>query len=88
MELGLGEVRGCSSCCQFRWLPPQSDSLSPPRLPFKIALAAPGLQRFPDISAKLVRMCEITGNRRRCKNFFENSCPEGHRRVHQAREQR
>src|SRR5271165_3666916 len=29
-------------------------------------------QRFPGISAKLVRKCEITGNRRRCKKFLAN----------------
>jgi hypothetical protein len=30
-----------------------------------------GEQRFPGISAKLVRSCEITGNFHRCKNIFE-----------------
>src|SRR5207237_1425866 len=33
-----------------------------------------GGQRFPGISAKLVRMCEITANLWRCKNIFENFC--------------
>ena len=29
----LRKVRACGSCCQFLWLPPPGDSLSPPRLP-------------------------------------------------------
>src|SRR5271167_935896 len=58
-----------------------SDSLSPPRLPCvfikDVLLAAPGSLRFPGISAKLVRICEITGNFHRCKiflNYFANFC--------------
>ena len=30
----------------------------------------PGARRFPGISAKLVRMCEITANFHRCKLFL------------------
>src|ERR1700691_517511 len=36
-----------------------------------------GGQRFPGISAKLVRMCEITGNFHRCKKFFAIFCQRG-----------
>src|SRR5579863_10048073 len=42
-----------------------------------IALAAPGLLRFPGHSAKLVRICQITGNFHRCKiflSYFANFC--------------
>ena len=42
--------------------------------PLKMLLAAPGCRAdFPGISAKLVRMCEITGNFHRCKNIFEKN---------------
>src|SRR5467141_1353042 len=38
----------------------------------------PGWAAIPGaFSAKLVRMCEITGNSRRCKNIFENFCQGG-----------
>ena len=44
-------------------------------------LAAPGLASdFPGISAKLVRICEITGNFHRCKiflDYFANFCKRG-----------
>ena len=39
-----------------------------------------GGKRFPGISAKLVRSCEITANLHRCKKFLEkieNFCQEG-----------
>src|SRR5271157_6360453 len=42
-----------------------------------LLLAAPGTLRFPGISAKLVRKCEITGIFHRCKiflSFFANFC--------------
>jgi hypothetical protein len=40
--------------------------------PLKMLLAAPGRRaNFPGISAKLVRICEITGNFHRCKIFFQ-----------------
>ena len=32
---------------------------------------------FPGIAEKLVRICEITGNFHRCKNFLENFCQGG-----------
>ena len=38
--------------------------------PFYFVSRLPGRMRFPDISAKLVRICEITGNFHRCKIFF------------------
>jgi len=54
------------------------DSLSPPRLrgfrKTKCYSRLPGARRFPGISAKLVRMCEITGNLHRCKKIFEKFC--------------
>jgi hypothetical protein len=35
-----------ASCCQFLWLPPQATH-SHHRVSLEIALAAPGIQRFP-----------------------------------------
>jgi hypothetical protein len=40
----------------------------------------PSVLRFPGISAKLVRICEITGNFHRCNiflDYFANSCERG-----------
>ncbi len=49
--------------------------------PLKMLLAAPGrLSNFPGISAKLVRICEITGIFHRCKIFLriiEKFCQRG-----------
>jgi hypothetical protein len=42
--------------------------------PFVSVRGSQGGQRFPGISAKLVRMCEITGNFHRCKKIFEIFC--------------
>src|ERR1700693_3624328 len=71
-RLGISELwtRG-ASCCQFLWLPPQATH-SHHRVSPDVLLAAPGLERFPGISAKLVRKCEITGNLHRCKIFLRN----------------
>jgi hypothetical protein len=73
--LGIIELSTRSaSCCQFLCLPPQATH-SHHRVSLEsseedILFAAPGLMRFPGISAKLVRICEITGIFHRCNIFL------------------
>src|SRR5208282_1700588 len=66
----LRKVGGCGSCCQFLWLPPQATH-SHHRVSLDFRYAAPRVgSDSRALSAKLVRMCEITGIFHRCKIFF------------------
>ena len=71
-RLGIfGLLTRGASCGQFLCLPPQATH-SHHRVSLENFSRLPGARRFPGISAKLVRKCEITGIFHRCKIFLNN----------------